>query len=73
MTDLENFCENVERIMKQEGLTKKEMCKVMHISLESLNLILSKNIPKRTSVKVLFNLSKFFRKPPAWFFTENDI
>lgn len=46
MTDLENFCENVERIMKQEGLTKKEMCKVMHISLESLNLILSKIFPK---------------------------
>jgi len=71
MNEIEIFCRNVEMIMEQEKLTKKEMCAIMHISLKSLNLILSKNIPKRIGVEALFNLCEFSHKPPACFFTEN--
>ena len=73
MDNTEIFCRNVQRIMKEGKLTKREMCKIMKISRESLNLIMCGELPKRMSVQILFNLCNSFNKSPTWFLTEDDV
>ena len=70
LSDIELFCKKIQNLMIEKGLSKKEMCKIMHIGKESVQLILCNKIPKRFGVRNIFYLCEFFDKSPDWFFKE---
>ncbi len=57
---LVNFAHNVSRLRKQYGLSKKEMVKLLEISVYSLNKIENGELPLNIGVKILFNVKKHF-------------
>ena len=60
MDEIILFCENIKRLRKREKLSKKEMAKVLGISVKSLNLLENGQIPPRLSCKILFAVHRQF-------------
>jgi DNA-binding XRE family transcriptional regulator len=54
------FCENVKRLREENGLSKKELSKIMGIGVGSLTKIESGCIPKRLSWTSAVRLAHFF-------------
>ena len=57
---METFINNIIRIRKKYGLSKKEMAKIMHIGVGSLSMLEKGEMPKRMSVDAVFYLSAYF-------------
>ena len=43
--ELQIFCENVKYLRERDGLTKREMCKIMRITPSTLNRLEAGEIP----------------------------
>ena len=55
-----NFTHNIALLRKQHKLSKKKMAEILHISVNSLNLLENNIIPPRISVDVVFAVWKYF-------------
>lgn len=58
--EIKIFMKNIAYIRKKHGLSKREMAKLLKIGVESLNKLESGELPKRLSVKVLFEIERHF-------------
>lgn len=58
--DMQFFCENVKSIRRSNHLTQKEMAEILGIGVHSLSRLEKGELPRRMSVKVLFNIHKHF-------------
>lgn len=65
---LECFTHNVMWLRKCNGLSKKEMAKIMGIGVESLNKIENGELPPKMSVEAVFNIQQHFRISPKSLF-----
>lgn len=61
---LENFTYNIAWLRKQHNLSKKEMCKILDISIYNLNKLEKGILPKQLSVNVVFAVWKHFKVLP---------
>ena len=57
--------ENITWLRKTHGLSKTEMAKLLHISVKSLNRMEQREMPPRTSAKMLFRAQDAFGIHPA--------
>ena len=58
------FCENIRRIRKKNGLTQKEMAKMLCIGEKTLSAIENNKIPPRLSSNFVFSVSRTFNVQP---------
>lgn len=61
---LNNFLNNINWLREYHGLSKRQMSKVLKISVASLSKIESRIIPPRIGVEIIFNLHKSFGIKP---------
>lgn len=61
--EYDNFCHNITWLRKHHHLSKKEMAKLLGISIGSLNKIESGQIPPRMTTEVLTQANKHFGIP----------
>lgn len=59
-TDAEIFMFNVKWLREKHGLSKKEMAKILGISVGTLNKIEKSELPPRLSVDIVFNIYQHF-------------
>ena len=62
------FCQNVKVLREKNGLSQREMAKIMAISVNSLKKIEEEIMPPRMSVKIIFKLSRYFYIKPCELF-----
>ena len=53
---ISNFCSNVKRLRKDNGLSKQEMAKILGIGTKSLSMIEQGTLPKQLSVDITFEI-----------------
>ncbi len=61
--DIENFCENVRRLRREEGLTQKQMAQVMGIGIYSLRKLEAGCLPPMMGMDAIFRLHSRFGIP----------
>lgn len=66
--EIKNLANNIVRIRKEYGLSKKEMAKILGISIESLRKIEKGEIPLKMSVEVIFEIYDYFGITPKELF-----
>ncbi len=59
--ELHNFCDNVDRLMKDNGLKEYDMAEIMGVSRKSIIRLLNHDIPKSIGTQHLLRISKYFR------------
>ncbi len=67
---LQNFTYNMKFIRESNSLSKKEMAKILNISIYSLNKLEKGNIPKNLPVDIIFAVMHHFKISPAQLFGE---
>lgn len=60
----EIFSQNIKKIRKEQGLSKKSMAKRLKIGIQSLNKIENGELPPRLSVQIFFEIYKEFHIHP---------
>ena len=65
---LSNFLYNIGWLRKYYGIPKKRMSQLLGISVRSLNLLESGNIPPRVPIDVVFLLHRQFQYPQGTLF-----
>jgi transcriptional regulator with XRE-family HTH domain len=55
------LCENLRRLRREYGFSKREMAEILGIGVASLTLLEQDRIPPRLSCAVLFRASRYFR------------
>ncbi len=60
----EDFCENIKILRISNDLSKKEMAQRLGISVRTLNIIESGELPKRLSTKIIFIIVDNFNVKP---------
>ena len=63
-TQIVVFCQNIKKLREKNGLSEKEMAKILGIGAISLEKIEQGIIPYRTGVKLIFNISQHFGIEP---------
>ena len=63
--------ENIKFLRINHNLTKKKMCKIMGIGIQSFNKIESGVIPPRLELRALFALAIYFKLRPTYIFTKH--
>ncbi len=63
-----NFCNNVKRLRKQSGLSRKEMAKKLGIGIKSLSMIEGGVLPKRLGAEIIFEIYNNFGINPREIF-----
>ena len=66
------FCNNIRLLREKYNISKKEMSKILGVSVKTLSLIENDVIPK-ISVEVVFRTAWYFGIQPAWLFQEEII
>ena len=66
----EIFMLNMTWLRRTHGLSKKQMSKICHISIQSLNKIESGILPPKLNVDIVFHIQKHFGIPAADLFKE---
>ena len=64
------FCQNVKKLRERNGLSKKEMAKILGIGISSLTKIEKGIIPPRTRADVVFKVLFHFKIKSHELFTE---
>ena len=64
MYDIRIFCENIKKIRENKKLSKREMAKLLGISVYSLNIIESGKVPHRLSIDIVYNINSSFGISP---------
>ena len=59
-SDLSVFCANVAYLRKSRNLTKQQMCRLMHVTPVTLNLLERGIVPPRLSSETIFFLTDAF-------------
>lgn len=59
-----NFCANVRYLRRREGLSRTAMAKQIGVTGKTLDAFEAGEIPPRSSVRVLFNISRAFGVDP---------
>lgn len=67
-TEIEQFLKNIIFLRKHYGLSKKRMAQILGIGMGSYNKIEQGIFPKRLTTDVIFNITKYFKIPPAALF-----
>lgn len=67
-TEIEQFLKNVAYLRKCHNLSKKEMARILGIGTESYNKLEQGIFPERLTVEVIFNITDYFKIPPACLF-----
>ncbi len=52
----EDFCKNIKNLRISNNLSKKEMAQRLGVSVRTLNIIESGELPKRLSTKIIFTI-----------------
>ena len=68
--EAKNLAYNVRWIREQNGLSKKEMARMLSISVESLRKIEAEQIPTRLVVHVPFRIATLFNVTTAELYSE---
>ena len=63
--------ENIKILRTKHNLTKKKMCEIMGIGIQSLNKIESGVIPPKLELRALFALVIYFKLSPTYIFTKH--
>lgn len=63
-TELEIFQNNIKYLRKKENLSKKDMAKLLQISVSSLNKIESGTMPERLGIGIVFRIQQVFGVHP---------
>ena len=75
--EIENYLYNVKSLRLHHGITKKQMAKILGISIGSMNKIERGTMPPRLSVKIIINIYNYFCLLSEEMFTrkfdENDM
>ncbi len=64
-TEIKQFLVNVAYLRKRHNLSKKEMAQILGIGIGSYNKLEQGILPERLSVDVIFNITDYFKIPPA--------
>jgi len=56
---------NIKYLRIRNGLTKKEMAKIIGVGIKSLNKIEKEELPKRFTVKILYRIYEHFGILPS--------
>ncbi len=64
------LCENIRNLRKNNGLSKKEMAKLLGIGIKRLNLLEQNIIPKRLSCSIIIKIYKNFGILPKDIFSK---
>ena len=62
---LKIFCDNVKYLRKSNGISAREMCRILKISTRSLNRLESGEIPPKMSVSVILRVADYFGQRPC--------
>jgi len=57
------FCENIRLLRQKHNLSKKDMAKILEISVHSLSMIERGILPTKLSCEVLFCILDYFNTP----------
>lgn len=63
------FCENIRLLRVKNGLTKRQMAKIMGIGIESLNKIERGTVPERLKVEAFLFTANYFNYAPDELFS----
>lgn len=66
--DIKQFLENIVYLRKYHNLSKKKMAQILGIGIGSYNKIEQGELPERLNVDVIFNITEYFKIPPARLF-----
>ncbi len=66
------FSDNIRLLRVKYNISKREMAKILGVSVKTLSLIENDVIP-RISVEVVFKTARYFGIQPAWLFQEEKI
>lgn len=55
------LCDNLRRLRRAHGLSKKEMAKILGIGVKSLSLLENNILPPRLGCEMLFRASQHFK------------
>ena len=67
-TEIKQFLLNIVYLRKCHNLSKKEMAQILGIGMGSYNKIEQGIFPKRLTTDAIFNITKYFKIPPACLF-----
>lgn len=67
-TEIKQFLLNIAYLRKCHNLSKKEMARILGIGIGSYNKIEQGKLPKRLTTDVIFNITDYFKIPPARLF-----
>ena len=67
--EIEVFCQNVKLLRERNGLSEKEMAKILEIGAASLTKIEQGIIPYRVSASIVIKLAQHFSIEPHRLFT----
>ena len=67
-TEIKQFVVNIVYLRKRHNLSKKEMAQILGIGIGSYNKLEQGIFPERLAVDVIFNISDYFKIPPAHLF-----
>ena len=66
---LKIFCDNVKYLRKANGISAREMCRILKISAHSLKSLESGEVPPKMSVSVVSRLADYFDRKPFQLFS----
>ena len=62
------FCQNIKALREKNGISKKEMAKILEVGVKSLSEIEQNILPPRLKVDIISKLSKHFKISPRELF-----
>lgn len=66
--NLETFLRNIVWLRKSHGISKRRMCRLLHIGAATLDTIERCELPPELMIDVIFYICKTFHVPPAELF-----
>ena len=66
--DIEQFLKNIVYLRKCHNLSKNKMAQILGIGIGSYNKLEQGIFPERLTVEVIFNMTDYFKIPPARLF-----
>lgn len=67
-TETKQLLVNIAYLRKCHNLSKKAMARILGIGIGSYNKIEQGELPERLNVDVIFNITDYFKIPPAFLF-----
>ena len=67
-TDLETFLRNIAWLRESRGISKRRMCRLLHIGVATLDTIERCELPPQLTIDVAFYIYREFHVPPAELF-----